>query len=100
MSSAALEKLEKLEKAADGLLAEAGSLPCEWGPVMEFLTGLRKQLNRCELAFAQGAGLISRMYLEDLHDGDLTPVQTLRHDCKMASSTAAAAVEVGEQMAA
>src|SRR5579884_3200618 len=90
--------LQKLEEAADALLAEAAGLPGEWGPVLDFLTAARKQLNRCELAFARGAGLVSQMYLEDFHDGDLTPIQTLRYECKMATSAASAAVEVGEQL--
>ena len=85
--------LDRLRQAADELVAVAGAFGDE--ERVEF----RRQLNRCELAFALSTRpLVESWRQEDDALYDLSPVQALRYDCKMASGPAAAAVEIGEML--
>ena len=91
--------LQELEENVTELLEVAAGVPADWAEIMAFLVPLRQQLNRLELAFAEVAGKLTEEYLRNLHKGDLTPIQWLRYDCRMSAGAAAAAVEVGEQLA-
>jgi hypothetical protein len=62
-----------------------------------FLEPLRVCINRLELAFAVAAGQLNRAVEED-EIADLSAIQLLRHECKMASGAAASAVNVGEHL--
>ena len=87
----------RLEEAADELLAEAPAASSDLDELLAVLIPFRTQLNRCEVAFATVAGRLTEWYQQD-RIGDLSPVQILRHECKMASGAAAASINVGEQI--
>ena len=84
--------LDRLRAVADALLADAASNIGDEA----FLAAFRTQLNRCELAFALATRPLVQRCREDDDYSDLSPTQILRHDCKMASGPAAAAVQLGE----
>src|SRR5437588_9284197 len=89
--------LQRLKEAATLLLEAAPDVDGDINELLEFLVPLRTQLNRCELAFSLVAGKLTALYQEG-HEYDLSPIQHLRYECKMASGAAAAAVTVGEQL--
>ncbi|HEX6548855.1 MAG TPA: DUF222 domain-containing protein [Candidatus Dormibacteraeota bacterium] len=89
--------LELLTQAADLLLAESEAFAGNADAACEQLVQVRTQLNRCELAFS----LLSRPVVADWFSDvrpELSPVLRLRHECKMTSGAAAAAIGVAERL--
>lgn len=90
--------LGELRLAMDRVLAAAPAIDGDQGDLLAFLSPLRTELNRGELAFATVAGKLTERYESSESMDPLSPVQLLRYECKMASGAAAAAVNVGEHM--
>src|SRR5579872_2494254 len=87
--------LRRLSEAIDDVALAAASLRGGEKELLAFLMPLRQQLNRGELAFASVAGRYGELLDAD-DDLSLTPIESLRYDCNMSSSAAAAAVNVGD----
>jgi len=88
--------LRELSEAIGAVGTEAALVADDEKAMLAFLTALRGQLNRGELVFATLAGRYSSVLERD--DVSLTPIESLRYDCNMASGAAAAAVNVGEHL--
>src|SRR5438445_5175048 len=90
--------LQHLEERAPRLSAEGRYYAScrDLAELQAWQQRLRTFINVCELAFAQSAAALSELDRED-QLCDLSPIQALRYDCKMASSAASAAVSIGEQ---
>ena len=88
--------LEKLYETALDVLAIAPGLPDEESPCLRFLESLQSSIEVLELARARVAGKISEAFV----NADVvyeTPSQSLRYCLMIKTSTAAAALTVGEQ---
>ena len=88
--------LEKLQEAALDVLAVAPGLPCQESECLRFLEKLQGSIEVLELARARVAAKISDVYV-NADSVTENPSQTLRYCLKIKSSTAAAALTVGEQ---
>ena len=88
--------LQELSRALDSVAIAAAAVPADEVAQRTFLAEFRNLLNRGELTFAGLAGCYSQVLAEDDHA--LSPIESLRYDCKMSSTAAVAAVNVGEHL--